>query len=144
MVGLLIFLIVALAAFNVISMLMMTVMDKRKDIAVLQTLGLSRSNIVSLFLMQGSMIGLFGIAIGVALGVAGCYWTADMVVWLESVLGAKFLDTSVYPIDYVPVDMRWSDVTLIAVSALVLNVLATIYPALRASRTVPADELRYE
>jgi lipoprotein-releasing system permease protein len=144
MVGLLIFLIVAIAAFNVISMLMMTVMDKRKDIAVLQTLGLSRSNIVSLFLMQGSMIGLFGIAIGVALGVAGCYWTADMVVWLESVLGAKFLDTSVYPIDYVPVDMRWSDVTLIAVSALVLNVLATIYPALRASRTVPADELRYE
>lgn len=144
MVGLLIFLIVAIAAFNVISMLMMTVMDKRKDIAVLQTLGLSRSNIVSLFLMQGSMIGLFGISIGVALGVAGCYWTADMVVWLESVLGAKFLDTSVYPIDYVPVDMRWSDVTLIAVSALVLNVLATIYPALRASRTVPADELRYE
>jgi lipoprotein-releasing system permease protein len=94
--------------------------------------------------MQGSMIGLFGISIGVALGVAGCYWTADMVVWLESALGAKFLDTSVYPIDYVPVDMRWSDVTLIAVSALVLNVLATIYPALRASRTVPADELRYE
>nr|MBC8382112.1 hypothetical protein [SAR92 clade bacterium] len=67
-----------------------------------------------------------------------------MVVWLESALGAKFLETSVYPIDYVPVDMRWSDVTLIAVSALVLNVLATIYPALRASRTVPADELRYE
>ncbi|MBT6692465.1 MAG: FtsX-like permease family protein [Porticoccaceae bacterium] len=144
MVGLLIFLIVAIAAFNVISMLMMTVMDKRKDIAVLQTLGLSRANILSLFLMQGSMIGLFGISVGVVLGVAGCYWTADIVVWVESVLGAKFLDTSVYPIDYVPVDMRWSDVALIAGSALVLNVLATIYPALRASQTAPADELRYE
>ena len=90
------------------------------------------------------MIGLFGISIGVVLGVAGCYWTADIVVWVESVLGAKFLDTSVYPIDYVPVDMRWSDVALIAGSALVLNVLATIYPALRASQTAPADELRYE
>jgi lipoprotein-releasing system permease protein len=144
MVGLLIFLIVAIATFNVISMLMMSVIDKRKDIAILQTLGLSRSNIVSLFLMQGSMIGLFGIAIGVALGVAGCYWTADLVAWVESLLGASFLDTSVYPIDYVPVDLRWSDVTLIAVTALALNVLATIYPALRASRIVPADELRYE
>ncbi len=143
-VSLLLSVVIAVAAFNIVASLVLMVSDKRKDIAVLQTLGLSRSNIVSLFLMQGSMIGLFGISIGVALGVAGCYWTADMVVWLESALGAKFLETSVYPIDYVPVDMRWSDVTLIAVSALVLNVLATIYPALRASRTVPADELRYE
>ena len=144
MVVLLIFLIVAIAAFNVISMLMMSVMNKRKDIAVLQTLGLSRGDIVGVFLVQGSMIGVVGIVLGVLLGVLGCYFVPNLVVWLESVLGAKFLDTSVYPIDYVPVDMRWSDVTLIAVSALVLNVLATIYPALRASRTVPADELRYE
>ena len=144
LVGLLIFLIVAIAAFNVISMLMMSVMNKRKDIAILQTLGLSQGSIVRLFLMQGSMIGFFGISIGVILGIVGCYWIADLIGWLESLLGMTFLDTSIYPIDYIPVDLRWGDVTTIAAMALVLNVLATIYPALRASRTVPAEELRYE
>lgn len=144
LVGLLIFLIVAIAAFNVISMLMMSVMNKRKDIAILQTLGLSQGSIVRLFLMQGSMIGFFGISIGVILGIVGCYWIADLIGWLESLLGMTFLDTSIYPIDYIPVDLRWGDVTTIAAVALVLNVLATIYPALRASRTVPAEELRYE
>jgi len=144
LVGLLIFLIVAIAAFNVISMLMMSVMNKRKDIAILQTLGLSQGSIVRLFLMQGSMIGFFGISIGVILGIVGCYWIADLIGWLESLLGMTFLDTSIYPIDYIPVDLRWGDVTTIAAVALVLNVLATIYPALRASRTGPAEELRYE
>ncbi|MDG1323848.1 MAG: FtsX-like permease family protein [Porticoccaceae bacterium] len=144
LVGLLIFLIVAIAAFNVISMLMMSVMNKRKDIAILQTLGLSQGPIVRLFLMQGSMIGFFGISIGVILGIVGCYWIADLIGWLESLLGMTFLDTSIYPIDYIPVDLRWGDVTTIAAVALVLNVLATIYPALRASRTGPAEELRYE
>jgi lipoprotein-releasing system permease protein len=144
MVVLLIFLIVAIAAFNVISMLMMSVMNKRKDIAVLQTLGLSRGDIVSLFLVQGSMIGVVGITLGVLLGVLGCYWVADLVSWFEALLGTSFLDTEVYPIDYVPVDLRWADVSMIAGIALALNVVATIYPALRASRTVPADELRYE
>ena len=144
MVVLLIFLIVAIAAFNVISMLMMSVMNKRKDIAVLQTLGLSRGDIVTLFLVQGSMIGVVGITLGVLLGVLGCYWVADLVSWFEALLGTSFLDTEVYPIDYVPVDLRWADVSMIAGIALALNVVATIYPALRASRTVPADELRYE
>tara|TARA_B110000090_G_scaffold5501_1_gene5699 strand:+ start:440 stop:1660 length:1221 start_codon:yes stop_codon:yes gene_type:complete len=144
MVVLLIFLIVAIAAFNVISMLMMSVMNKRKDIAVLQTLGLSRGDIVGVFLVQGSMIGVVGIALGVLLGVLGCYFVPNLVSWFEAALGAPFLDTEVYPIDYIPVDMRWSDVSMIAGVALVLNIVATIYPALRASRTVPADELRYE
>lgn len=144
LVGLLIFLIVAIAAFNVISMLMMSVMNKRKDIAILQTLGMSQGSVVRLFLMQGSMIGFFGISMGVVLGIMGCYWVADLVGWLESLLGMTFLDTSIYPIDYIPVDLRWGDVTTIAAVALLLNVLATIYPALRASRTVPAEELRYE
>ena len=144
MVVLLIFLIVAIAAFNVISMLMMSVMNKRKDIAVLQTLGLSRGDIVGVFLVQGSMIGIVGIALGVLLGVLGCYFVPNLVSWFEAVLGSPFLDTEVYPIDYIPVDLRWSDVSMIAGVALVLNIVATIYPALRASRTVPADELRYE
>ena len=144
MVVLLIFLIVAIAAFNVISMLMMSVMNKRKDIAVLQTLGLSRGDIVGVFLVQGSMIGVVGIAVGVLLGVLGCYFVPNLVSWFEAALGAPFLDTEVYPIDYIPVDMRWTDVSMIAGVALMLNIVATIYPALRASRTVPADELRYE
>jgi lipoprotein-releasing system permease protein len=90
------------------------------------------------------MIGLFGIAIGVTLGVASCYWVADLVLWVESLVGTRFLNTAVYPIDYIPVDLRWQDVAQIAAVAIVLNIIATIYPALRASRVVPAQELRFE
>lgn len=144
MVGLLIFLIVAIAAFNVVSMLMMSVINKRKDIAILQTLGLSRAELVRLFLIQGAMIGVFGISLGVAVGVAGSFWVADLVVWFESLLGMRFLDSAIYPIDFVPVDLRWPDVIAVAAVAILLTVLATIYPALRASRMVPAEELRFE
>jgi len=144
LVGLLIFLIVGIAAFNVVSMLMMTVIDRRKDIAILQTMGLSQKQILQLFLVQGALIGVLGISLGVLLGVLGCYWVADLIAAVESVLGANFLDTSVYPIDYVPVDLRCSDMALVSLVALVLTLLATIYPAIRASRTVPAQELRYE
>jgi lipoprotein-releasing system permease protein len=143
-VGLLIFLVVAIAAFNVVSMLMMTVMNKRKDIAVLQTLGLSRLNIIALFLTQGSMIGFVGTFLGVLLGVFGSYGIPDFIVLLETSIGGAILNTEVYPIDYIPVDLRWGDVMLVVVTALMLNIVATVYPALRASRTVPAEELRYE
>lgn len=144
MVGLLIFLIVAIAAFNVVSMLMMSVVSKRKDIAVLQTMGLSEADILRLFLFQGTLIGLFGIALGVVVGLLGCYWLADLVGWLEMLLGGNLLNTAVYPIDYIPVDVRWLDVATIAAVAMVLNMLATLYPARRASRVAPADELRYD
>ncbi len=144
MVGLLIFMIVAIAAFNVISMLMMSVIDKRREIAIMQTLGLSRPDILRLFLIQGGFIGLFGISIGVVLGVLGSLWVADLVSWVEMLIGVSFLNTEVYPIDYIPVDLRCSDVLLVAGAALLLNLLATLYPALRASRMVPAEELRYE
>jgi len=144
LVGLLIFLIVGIAAFNVISMLMMSVLDKRRDIAVLKTLGLSDGQVLQLFLVQGLLIGLLGISLGVLLGMIGCYWVDDLVTALEALLGSQFLDTAIYPIDYIPVDLRWSDVLLIAVSSLGLTLLATIYPALRASKTAPAEELRYE
>jgi lipoprotein-releasing system permease protein len=143
-VGLLIFLVVAIAAFNVVSMLMMTVMNKRKDIAVLQTLGLSRLNIIVLFLTQGSMIGFVGTFLGVLLGVFGSYGISNFVALVETSLGDAILNTEVYPIDYIPVDLRWGDVAVVVITALILNIVATVYPALRASRTVPADELRYE
>ena len=143
-VGLLIFLVVAIAAFNVVSMLMMTVMNKRKDIAVLQTLGLSRLNIIVLFLTQGSMIGFVGTFLGLLLGVFGSYGISNFVALVEMSLGSAILNTEVYPIDYIPVDLRWGDVAIVVITALILNIVATVYPALRASRTVPADELRYE
>ena len=127
-----------------ISMLMMSVMDKRKDIAILQTLGLTRREILQLFLTQGLLIGLFGILIGVLVGVLGCLWVADLVLWVEWLFGVTFLNTEVYPIDYIPVDLRWADVLKVSLAAVALNLLATLYPALRASRMVPADELRYE
>ncbi|MEZ7860397.1 MAG: FtsX-like permease family protein, partial [Porticoccaceae bacterium] len=144
MVVLLIFMIVAIAAFNVVSMLMMSVIDKRKDIAILQTLGLSRAQVIWLFLTQGMMIGLLGISIGVVLGVTGCYWVGDLVSYVESLMGVVLLNTEVYPIDYVPVDLRWTDVVAICITALILNLVATVYPAVRASRMAPAQELSYE
>ena len=144
LVGLLIFLIVGIAAFNVVSMLMMTVIDKRKDIAILQSMGLCRRQIVQLFLVQGSLIAIFGVSIGILLGVLGCYWTADIISALETLLGKNLLDTSVYPIDYIPVDLRYLDIVLVSIVALFLTLVATVYPAIRASRTLPADELRYE
>ena len=143
MVGLLIFMIVAIAAFNVVSMLMMSVLDKRRDIAILQTLGLSRGSIVQVFLVQGLAIGALGITSGVLLGVVGCLWVADLIGWIEQLSGRVFLDTAVYPIDYVPVDMRGGDILLIASVAALLNGLATVFPAIRASRMAPAKELRY-
>ena len=91
MVVLLIFMIVAIAAFNVVSMLMMSVIDKRKDIAILQTLGLSRAQVIWLFLTQGMMIGLLGISIGVVLGVTGCYWVGDLVSYVNRLWAWCFL-----------------------------------------------------
>ena len=143
MVGLLIFMIVAIAAFNVVSMLMMSVIDKRRDIAVLQTLGLSGRSIVQVFLVQGGVIGALGIATGVLLGVVGCLWVGEFIGWVEQLSGRVFLDTAVYPIDYVPVDLRAGDVLVIAAVAALLNGMATVYPAIRASRVAPATELRY-
>ncbi len=143
MVGLLIFMIVAIAAFNVVSMLMMSVIDKRRDIAVLQTLGLSGRSIVQVFLVQGGVIGALGIATGVLLGVVGCLWVGELISWVEQLSGKVFLDTAVYPIDYVPVDLRGGDILVISAVAALLNGMATVYPAIRASRVAPATELRY-
>ena len=144
MVSLLVFLIVGIAAFNVISMLMMMVLNKRKDIAILQTMGASKKQVLNIFLTQGLLIALVGISIGVIMGVISCYWAADLVLAVESFMDTQLLDTSVYPIDYVPVDLRWHDVLFVSLSALFLSLLATLYPAVKASNTIPAEALRYE
>ena len=143
MVSLLIFMVIAIAAFNVISMLIMSVLEKRRDVAVLQTLGLSKTGILSVYIVKGSLIGALGISVGVVLGVLGCHWVPDLISWIENLSGSTFLDTDVYPIDFVPIDLRFSDIVSISLVAGFLNALATIYPALKASRTAPAKELRF-
>ena len=144
MVGLLVFLIIGVAAFNVISMLMMAVINKRKDIAILQTLGLSRKHIFQLFIVQGGLIAIVGITGGLLIGVGSCYLIEDIVSMLQALLGIEFLDTSIYPINYLPVDLRGSDILSVSLSAFVLTLLASLFPALKASKTVPAVTLRYE
>ena len=144
MVGLLVFLIIGVAAFNVISMLMMAVLNKRKDIAILQTLGLSRKHIFQLFIVQGGLIAIVGILGGLIIGIGSCYLIEDIVSMLQSFMGIEFLDTSIYPINYLPVDLRGSDILSVSLSAFVLTLLAALFPALKASKTVPAETLRYE
>jgi lipoprotein-releasing system permease protein len=144
MVSLLVFLIVGIAAFNIISMLMMMVINKRKDIAILQTMGASKKQILQIFLIQGSLIATAGIFFGVTLGLIGCFWVADLVAVVENILGSQLLNTSIYPIDYVPVDLRWHDVVYVVLAAFILTLLATLYPAIKASKTVPAEALRYQ
>ncbi|MEM7027724.1 MAG: lipoprotein-releasing ABC transporter permease subunit [Pseudomonadota bacterium] len=137
-------LIVAVAAFNIISTLVMMVSDKQSDIAVLRTLGASPGSILKIFMIQGTIIGL----VGIILGVIGGVWLASnietIVPAIESMLGRKFLSADVYYISDLPSDMHWNDVIIISIVSFVLCLLATIYPALRAARTQPAEALRYE
>lgn len=144
LVGLLLFLIIAVAVFNVVAMLVMTVVEKRPAIAILKTLGTGNGGILAVFLVQGFLIGLFGCVLGVLIGVAGALFVPDLVNSLEQLLGHSFLATEVYPIDYVPSDLRSGDVVKVVAVALVLNVLATLFPAWKASRVRPAEILRYE
>ena len=137
-------LIVAVAAFNIISTLVMAVSDKQSDIAVLRTLGASPRSILKIFMIQGTVIGVIGIFLGIISGV----WLASnietLVPALENMLGYKFLSPDVYYISDLPSDMHWNDVIHIGVISFVLCLLATIYPALRAANTLPAEALRYE
>lgn len=144
LVGLLIFLIVAIAVFNVVSMLVMTVVDKKPAIAILKTLGATKGAILGIFFVQGSLIGLCGCFLGILFGVPTALYIPDMVGWLESALGFRFLNSEIYPIDYLPTDVQMSDVMTVAGVALALNFVATLYPAWKAAQTKPADVLRYE
>ncbi len=144
MVSLLVFLIIAIAVFNVVSMLMMAVIDKQSAISILKTQGATNGEIVSIFLTQGCLIGAVGSLFGVGIGIACALNASDMVKGLESLLGFSFLNSEVYPIDYLPSVLVWSDVAMVVAVALILNFAATLYPALRAARTRPAEVLRYE
>ncbi|MBM6549982.1 lipoprotein-releasing ABC transporter permease subunit [Marinomonas ostreistagni] len=144
MIGLLLLLIVAVAAFNIVSTLVMVVTDKRTDIAILRTMGLTSRQVMSVFVVQGIFIGLLGTTIGLVLGVTAALNVSDAIAWLETALGIQFLSGDVYFINYLPSQLEWSDVRFIVSAAFIMTVLATLYPAWRASKVDPAEALRYE
>lgn len=137
-------LIVAVAAFNIISTLVMVVTDKKSDIAILRTLGVSPGSIMGVFMVQGTIIGVIGTLLGVIGGVLLALNVETVVPFLERLFGITFLSPDVYYISELPSDMRWTDVTRIATAAFGMSFLATLYPAWRAAQTQPAEALRYE
>ena len=144
MVGLLVFAVIAVAVFNVIAMLVMTVVEKRPAIAILKTQGASRLGIMLTFLVQGCLIGVFGVVLGCVFGVLGSLGIEGLMVALQHWTGLELLNLEVYPIDYIPADVRGLDVLSVALVALGLNILATLYPAWKASAVMPGQVLRYE
>ena len=144
MLGLLLLLIVAVAAFNIISTLVMVVNDKKGDIAILRTLGSTPRQIMAIFMVQGTVIGVVGTLIGAALGILAALNVSAAISALEGLIGHKFLNADVYFIDYLPSQLMAQDVFQVCGAALVLSFLATLYPAWRAARTQPAEALRYE
>lgn len=142
MMGLLLLLIVAVAAFNIVSSLVMVVTDKKADIAILRTLGASPQTITRIFMVQGAVIGLVGTLGGVLLGVTLALNISDFISWVEQVTGASLFDA--YFINYLPSELDWNDVAWVSFMSALLSFLATIYPARRAAKVQPAEALRYE
>ena len=137
-------LIVAVAAFNIVSTLVMVVTDKQSDIAILRTIGASPTSIMWIFMVQGTIIGLIGTLAGLASGVLLASYIDVIIPALEQFFQTQFLPRGVYPITDLPSDLRQSDVIKISVLSFVISILATLYPALRASKTRPAEALSYE
>jgi lipoprotein-releasing system permease protein len=137
-------LIVAVAAFNLVSTLVMLVQDKQADIAILRTLGASPRSIMGVFMVQGVVVGIIGIAIGTLLGVVLALNLEAIVKFVEHKLQISVLPSDVYYISDLPSDMHWGDVGLIALMGFAFSLIATVYPAWRAARTQPAAALRYE
>lgn len=144
MIFLLLLLIVAVAAFNIVSTLVMVVTDKQSDIAILRTLGASPQSIMGIFMVQGAIIGTIGTLLGTLGGISLALNLDTVVPFLEGIFGVRILDPSVYYISEVPSDLHWDDVWSIASISFILGLVSTIYPAWRASRTQPAEALRYE
>jgi len=137
-------LIVAVAAFNLVSTLVMTVTDKQADIAILRTLGASPGSIMGIFVVQGALVGVIGTLSGLLLGLLVAFNIGSIVPAIERALGASFLPKDIYLISRMPSDPQWADIGPVVIIALVLALLATLYPSWRASRIDPAEALRHE
>lgn len=144
MMGIILFLIVLVGAFGLVSTLVMTVKEKRSDIAILRTLGASSGSIMTIFVVQGAIVGLLGVTVGVAVGLAIAYNVGTIVEGIETLFGVQFLPKEIYFISSMPSDPRWSDIVPIAVFSFLLSLAATLYPSWRAAQTHPAEALRYE
>ncbi len=137
-------LIIAVAIFNLLSSLVMVVTDKRSDIAILRTMGMSSRQIIMIFIIQGLAIGVIGTLLGIALGIVLSLNATEIVNWIQVIFHVQFLSPSVYQIDFIPSKLVWSDIYHVGIAALVLSFLATLYPAWSASRVQPVEALRYE
>ena len=137
-------LIVAVAAFNLVATLVMTVTEKQSDIAILRTLGASPRSVMTVFIVQGALIGVFGTLIGVAGGLLLATNLDVIVPAIERLVNVQFLPREIYFISSLPSDPRAADIVPITVISLILSLLATLYPSWRAARTRPADALRYD
>ena len=144
MLSLILALIIAVAAFNIVSTLVMAVTDKQSDIAILRTLGASPRSIMKIFIVQGTIIGIVGTALGVIGGVLLAYNIEAVIATIERVFSVQFLSRKVYYISEIPSDPQLADVVTVAVVSFVLTLLATLYPSYRASKVNPAEALRYE
>ncbi|MGB3918732.1 MAG: lipoprotein-releasing ABC transporter permease subunit [Thiothrix litoralis] len=141
---LILFLVVCVALFNLVASLMMAVNDKESDIAILRTFGMSGKRIMRIFMIQGSIIGVFGTLVGIGLGVWLSLNIHTVIPFLENTFGFKIFSSDVFYISEIPSDLRWENVMWIGIASLVAAVLATVYPAWRASQIQPAESLRYE
>jgi lipoprotein-releasing system permease protein len=144
MMFLILTLIIAVAAFNLVSTLVMTVTDKQADIAILRTLGSSPRSIQKIFMIQGALVGIMGTMLGVFFGVLVAMNIDVIVPFIERLLGVQFLSKDIYFISSVPSDLRWPDVFKIGGLAVLMAFVATLYPSYSASRVKPAEALRYE
>lgn len=144
MMGIILFLIVMVAAFNIVSTMVMVVTEKQSDIAILRTLGASSASIMWIFAVQGATIGFLGLVIGVLAGVALALNVEPIVAGIERMFGVQFIDPNLYYISQLPSDLQWGDVVMVASGAIIATLVATFYPAWRASRVHPAEALRYE
>ncbi|NMX55637.1 lipoprotein-releasing ABC transporter permease subunit [Pseudomonas sp. WS 5146] len=143
MIGLLLLMIVAVAAFNIIATLIMVVNDKGADIAILRTIGATPRQIMAIFMVQGTVIGIVGTLIGGMLGVIAALNVSELVGWLERVTGQHIFSSDVYFVSNLPSELQGGDVLLICTAGFVLSFMATIYPAYRAAKIEPAHALRY-